>query len=499
MRDRERTMIDGLGRLAPVAAVVVLGSLMSILDTTIVSVAIATLAREFDAPLATIQWVVTAYLLALVSAVPLAGWAAGRIGTSLQYRLSIALFIVGSALSGLAWSAGALIAFRVLQGLGGGMILTVGATILNRAGGRGRVARTLGGIGVAAMFAPLLGPLLGGLIVEGLSWRWIFFLDVPAGALALALAVRVLPADRSRRSGRRRRPLGSGLLADLRLFRGRGVVAASGVSLILGAEFFGTLLLLPLYFQAVRGDSPVLAGLLLVPRGVGAAVAVAIGGRIVDRFGAGRAVLAGLATTAVAVVPWTQVGASTSHWLLGGSQLVQGLGVGLSATAAVAGAYQALARAALPRATSVLGSIQRIGGSIGTVLLALVLQQQIAAAAAGAGAIALQRAPTAAGADLAPRLATAFGNTFWWALGLTLLAALPALLLIRSESEPSGRADGDEPAGGGVGLALPRGSGAPAARLGRMGMARTTRAGDSRRRQGDSDSRAGAARKEVSR
>jgi MFS family permease len=163
-------MSGGLDRhLMSVAGVVVLGAIMSILDTTVVNVAIATLARDFDASLATIQWVATAYLLSLATVIPLTGWAADRFGTKRLYMLSIALFVGGSALYGLAWSSASLIAFRAFQGLGGGMIMPVGMTILNQAAGPRRVGRMMSVVGVAAMLAPLLGPVLGGWIVEDFS------------------------------------------------------------------------------------------------------------------------------------------------------------------------------------------------------------------------------------------------------------------------------------------------------------------------------------------
>src|SRR4051794_4470797 len=127
---------EGLDRkLMLVAVVVVLGVIMSILDTTVVNVAINTLARDFDTELSTIQWIVTGYTLALATVIPVTGWAADRFGTKRLYMVSIGLFLAGSALSGAAWSAGSLIAFRVLQGLGGGMLMPAGMTILTRAAG----------------------------------------------------------------------------------------------------------------------------------------------------------------------------------------------------------------------------------------------------------------------------------------------------------------------------------------------------------------------------
>src|SRR4051812_27010334 len=178
-----------------VAGVVVLGAIMSILDVTVVNVAINTLAREFGTELTTIQWVATGYTLALATVIPLTGWAADRFGTKRLYMTSIALFVCGSVLSGLAWSAGSLIAFRVLQGFGGGMLMPAGMTILTRAAGPNRVGRVMAVIGVPMMLGPIFGPVLGGWLVDSASWRWIFFINVPIGAAALFMSLRILPRD----------------------------------------------------------------------------------------------------------------------------------------------------------------------------------------------------------------------------------------------------------------------------------------------------------------
>src|SRR5215204_2397935 len=187
---------DGLDRkLLAIASVVVLGAIMSILDTTVVNVAINTLARDFDTDLPTIQWIVTGYTLALATVIPVTGWAADRFGTKRLYTLSIALFVAGSALSGAAWSAESLIAFRILQGLGGGMLMPAGMTILTRAAGPQRVGRVMAIIGVPMLLGPILGPILGGWLVDDISWRWIFFINLPIGIAAMILSLRVLPRD----------------------------------------------------------------------------------------------------------------------------------------------------------------------------------------------------------------------------------------------------------------------------------------------------------------
>ncbi|MGH2892594.1 MAG: DHA2 family efflux MFS transporter permease subunit, partial [Solirubrobacteraceae bacterium] len=176
-----------------ISAVVVLGSIMSILDTTIVNVALDTLSRDLHATLDNIQWIATGYLLALAAVIPVTGWAARRFGAKPVYLTSLILFTLGSALCGLASSTTELVVFRVLQGVGGGMILPVGQLMMAEAAGPKRMGRVMSIVAVPAMLAPILGPTIGGLIIQNTSWRWIFYVNVPIGVLAVATALRYLP------------------------------------------------------------------------------------------------------------------------------------------------------------------------------------------------------------------------------------------------------------------------------------------------------------------
>jgi EmrB/QacA subfamily drug resistance transporter len=484
----------GLDRaLLAVSAVVVLGSIMSILDTTIVNIAINHLSTDFNAPLPTIQWVSTGYLLALATVIPLTGWAADRFGTKRLYMTSLVLFLAGSALSGMAWSAHSLIGFRVLQGLGGGMIMPAGMTILTQAAGPQRVGRVMSVVGAPMLLGPILGPVLGGWLVDDVSWRWIFYVNIPIGAVALAMAYRILKPDRPQ--PRHRLDLlgllllspglaalvyglaetgshgsfsgpkavlptivGALLIAafvrhalrtedpliDVRLFKRRTPAVAGASMAMFAAAFFGAMLLLPLYYQIVRGDSALDAGLLLAPQGIGAMVTMPIAGRLTDHTGAGRIVLVGLALVTLGTIPFAFIGAGTSYWLLGAALFVRGMGMGATMMPAMAAAYQTLTREAIARATTALNIVQRVGGAIGTAALAVILQHEIThriPAAGGNGLGAVQSIPAGARDRVAPAIATAFAHTFWWALGATLLAIVPALMLPRDLPAPAERED----------------------------------------------------------
>jgi EmrB/QacA subfamily drug resistance transporter len=462
-----------------VAIVVIVGAVMSILDTSIVNVALESLSRDLDAPLSTIQWVASGYLLALASVIPLTGWAAERFGPRRVWMTMVSAFVATSALCGAAWSAESLIAFRVLQGLAGGMIMPIGMITLAQAAGPQRIGRVMSVVGVPMLLAPVLGPVLGGVLVTHLSWRWIFYVNLPIGLVGLVLAAKLLPEGRA--EGRHAGPgrldwrgllmlspgvalvvfglsevsthgsvtfvrvlpvLAGGALVvafalrawrtpapvvDVRLFEDRGFTAAAVTVFLVGAALFGSLLLLPLYFQIARGLSPLQAGLLMAPQGLGAALGMNRAGRLTDRIGGGPVAVAGLFALMLGTIAFTQVGPGTPYWVLEVSLFARGIGLGFTMMPAMAAAYSTLERWQVPRATPMLNVMQRVGGSLGTAVLAVVLQQQLAhAGRQGAGPVA-----------------TAFGHAYWWAMAITAVALVPALVLAHAQraarrSETSG-------------------------------------------------------------
>ncbi|HWE09422.1 MAG TPA: DHA2 family efflux MFS transporter permease subunit [Solirubrobacteraceae bacterium] len=464
-----------------VSAVVVIGSIMSILDTTIVNVALETLSRELHSTIASIQWVANGYLLALAAVIPVTGWAARRFGAKQVYLTSLVLFTAGSALCGLASSTSELIVFRVLQGIGGGMILPVGQLMMAEAAGPKRMGRVMSIVAVPAMLAPILGPTLGGLILDNVSWRWIFFVNVPIGVIAVIAALRVLPTvDRQKTDPldflglvlmaagmplityglteigttggftslkvvipivlgvvlvagfvlhalRARRPL-----LNVRLYQKATFSSASIAMFCIGAALFGGMILLPLYWQGIRHESVLVTGLLTAPQGLGAALIMPIAGKLTDRVGGGPLALLGVVLTVGGTIPFALIGAHTSILTLCIWMLVRGFGIGFAFMPAMSAAFAALRRDELSDATPQLNVLQRVGGSIGIAVLAVVLQRSLA----GAHTLAAQ--------------ASAYGSAFWWATGLTAVAIVPSIILIRAERTARRRGGTGAPDEGGL-------------------------------------------------
>ena len=357
-----------------VCCVVILGMIMSILDTTIVNVALNTLSKDLHSPLSQVQWVITGYLLSLAAVIPVTGWAARRFGAKQVYMVSLVLFTAGSALCGLANSVTSLVIFRILQGAGGGMIMPVAMMIMAQVAGPKRMGRVMGFVSMPAMIAPILGPVVGGVILENLHWSWIFFVNVPIGLIAFVLGWRLLPRTDSGVAGRLDvlglallptgcaaviygiSKLGSGAalgsaeviaptlagvvlivlfcfhalrierpLLDIRLYVNRVFAGAAFVNFGLGAALFGAMILVPLYYQEVRGESVINTGLLTGPQGIGALIAMPLASRLTQRFSGGRVALGGILLLCVSTIPFTFIGADTSIVAISLVLVVRGL------------------------------------------------------------------------------------------------------------------------------------------------------------------------------
>lgn len=499
-----------------IAGVVVLGSIMSILDITVVNVALPTFQKVFangekTLDYSLVAWTVTGYTLALATVIPLTGWAADRFGTKRLYMTAIALFTLGSILCATASDINMLIAFRVLQGLGGGMLMPLGMTIMTRAAGPHRMGRLMAILGIPMMLGPILGPILGGWLIDAASWHWIFLINAPLGIGALIYAFLVLPKDSpvpsesfdflgmlllspglalflfgisslpgeggdftaprvwlSALTGvllivafvfhafRPKHPL-----LDLRLFKNRNLAVSIITMFLFAAAFFGGLLLVPTYFQQVRGESTTMAGVLMIAQGVGAIVTMPIAGALVDKIPVGRIIPVGLGLIIVGMFPLTQVTATTSYGVIIPALFVMGMGMGATMMPLFTSALKTLTNHEVARGSTLLNISQQIASSVGVAVMSVILTNHLNDSPIVAGTRGLKGLPaegltqtkiaigsfTDQGAALIKQLgvpqsvidsgfvqaASSFGSTFWVAWLLVILTIVPALFLPRKK------------------------------------------------------------------
>lgn len=452
-----------------VAMVLIVGGLAVVFDTTIVSVALHTLAAELHTSISTIQWVSTGYLLALGVTIPLVGWAQNRFGGKRVWMFSLMVFLAGSIGSSLAWSAASLIVFRVLQGVGGGLMLPLMATLVMQAAAGKSLGRTMSVVSLPAVLGPILGPVLGGVILNWLDWRWLFYVNIPFCVVGFILAWKMLPTDAktprkpldvlgfvllspgivgilyglsnaSKPDGFARADVfgpmligvalllafvlyalrrGDRALVDVRLFAHRSVASASALLFLSGAALYGAMLLLPLYFQDVRGVDALGAGLLLVPQGIGTFFSRTLAGRLTDTLGAKWVTMIGFAIVGVATVPFAFATASTNEWFLMGALLVRGFGLGAVTIPLMTAAFIGLERSDVPHASIITRIAQQVGGSFGVAILAVILD----------GALA--------GIDgTIQSTSAAFDQAFWWSIGFTAVAVVLSLVLPGRPRQP---------------------------------------------------------------
>jgi EmrB/QacA subfamily drug resistance transporter len=470
-------------RVLIVAGVVVLGSIMSILDITVVNVAMATFMKAFGKTQAQVAWVATGYTLALATVIPMTGWAAERFGTKRLYMLAILLFALGSALCATAPNLETLIVFRVLQGLGGGMLMPLGMTILTRAAGPERVGRVMAVLGIPMLLGPILGPILGGWLIDAASWHWIFLVNVPLGVIALVYAWQALDKDDPQSSesfdflgmlllspglacflyGVSSIPAAQqnhgtmwtanvilpaviGLvlvvafvpwalrkanihpLLDLRLFLDRNMTVSVIAIVLFAVAFFGASLLLPTYFQQVRGASPLKSGVLLAPQGIGAMITMPVAGVLADKLGAGKVVIPGIVLIAISMGMWTQVTDTSSYAYLLAALFIMGLGMGCTMMPIYSAAMATLRDHTIARGSTLMNIVQQIAASIGTALFAVLLTNY-----------GKSKVTVAAGAPKwADQMASSFAAVFVIATILVAVVLIPAFFLPRSKSEELG-------------------------------------------------------------
>ena len=425
----ERTYPDKLDtELLRIAGVCVLAAVMAILDITVVSVAQRTFIAEFESTQAVVAWTMTGYTLALATMIPLAGWAADRFGTKRLFTGSVMAFTVGSLLCAMAPNIMLLITFRVVQGLGGGMLMPLAFIILTREAGPKRIGRLMAVLGIPMLLGPICGPILGGWLIDTYSWEWIFWINLPIGVITVVLAAIVFPKDHATPSetfdftgmlllspglatflygvssipGRGTVadhhvwiPATIGLalitgfifhalyradhpLIDLRLFKIREVTVANSAMFLYAAAFFGAVLLVPSCFQQLLHQTPLQSGVHMVPERLGAMLTMLIAGAFVDKRGPNKIVLVGITLIAAGMGTFAYGVSTQADYLptLLVGLAIMGMGVGCTMMPLSAAAVRALAPHQIARGSTLVNVNQQVAASISTALMSVILTNQ---------------------------------------------------------------------------------------------------------------------------
>lgn len=412
------------------AMVVILGVFMSILDQTIVNIAIPRLQTAFGADIHSVQWVLTAYILAQGVATPTAAFFADTLGIKRFYIISLIAFTVGSALCGLAWSLPILITFRVLQGLGGAALFPLSITLLFREFPPQERGMAMGFFGVPALLAPALGPTLGGYLVTYAGWQLIFFINVPIGIIAIILSILLIREYRP--EGQRSFDVigfifvalglstvlyaissastdgwgsstvlgflavgiislvifvtaevliglrGGQPLLDMRLFTNGAFRAGMIANVFVIFSLFGALFLFPLYLQNIRHLSAFQSGLILLPQALASMVSVIIGGRLVDRFGVRAVMIPGLLILAVATWQLTYISIYSPYSWIQFMLILRGLALGLTVQPLTVATMSEVRPRDLAQASSLSTVGRAVSSSLGIAILATLVQTQTA-------------------------------------------------------------------------------------------------------------------------
>ncbi|MEU8634556.1 MDR family MFS transporter [Amycolatopsis sp. NPDC048633] len=396
------------------SGVMALGGFLGNMDGSIVAVGLESMRLQLGVSLIEIQWVATAFLLGLSAALPLTPWLVKRLGAGRLWLWALAAFLLTSVACALAPDAVALIAFRTLQGMATGVMVTAGQTVIGLAVGPERLGRTMGTLGLVVGLAPVVGPSVGGFLLAHFSWPVLFWLNLPIGLVAFGLALRYVPrGDRGQpppmdwpglllvslglpllvytlaerdalfaavgalalavfawRSLRVRHPV-----LNLRLAARPVMGSALASVLMAGAGMFGAVLLLPLWFQVRLGAGPAEAGVLLAPMGLATTVFVLVAGRLTDRYGGGTVALTGSAVVLASTVPLLWLGPDAPLWLVQAVLVVRGAGLGLSIMPASTAAYASVDAGELGHATALVNIVMRVGGAVGGALCVIVLSR----------------------------------------------------------------------------------------------------------------------------
>ncbi|WP_243105978.1 MDR family MFS transporter [Clostridium fermenticellae] len=454
------------------AFILVIGALAPLFDSTMVNVAIHTIAADMKASISSVQWITTGYVLAMGLTVPISGWVTKRFGCKRSYIFSLVLFLIGSMCSILSWNIESIIVFRIIQGTGAGLLMPVLQTELVQISGGRNLGQIMSIVSIPALLGPILGPVLGGIIVNSFSWRAIFWVNVPICIVAIPLAIWGIPDDKLSEKKSSLDVIGMLLLSpafalliygitqiathgklndsavylpltigiilmaayviyalnakretvlNIRLFKSVNFSASNILLILCGIITNGAMLMLPLYYQEVRGASALYAGLWLLPQGIGMLLTRNWAGKSADHNGSRNIVLMSLTAIAIGTLPFAFVGTDTNYILLSSALLIRGAGLGGLLIAIMTSAYIGLQKEQIPHASTATRIFQTIGGAFGSAILATVAQHQMAS-------------HTNLNLHL---ISNAFDVSFLWAIGFTLIAVIPALFLTKhKKSKP---------------------------------------------------------------
>ncbi|ANZ66211.1 MDR family MFS transporter [Secundilactobacillus paracollinoides] len=407
-----------------VAWVVVFGAMAPLLDSTMMNIAINNLVSSFHSSVTTVQWTITCYMLATGVAVPFSSWLINHFDGKYVFMTGELLFGIGSVLSAISPNIQFLIAARLVQGFAGGLIMPLLTTLLVQTAGAEVMGQMMATVGLPMILGPLVGPVIGGIIIKFLSWHWIFWINVPVTLIALVLIAWKMPNYPAQNKQAKLDLIGTLLLIAATSSMIYGVVKAAhtasfsnhttvtfliagAVALVLyvlwaairgdravlplklfkfqsfdgsviglfiaGTVLNGAMLLLPLYFQNVRGMSVIMAALALVPQGVGMLISRPMTGRLTDSIGAKYVVLVSCLITFVGTIPFFWIDQHTSYWVIAAVLLVRGIGAGGILTPLMADSYSGMAGSDVPAATIGSRIVQNIGSAFGSALITTVV------------------------------------------------------------------------------------------------------------------------------
>jgi len=436
----------------------IFGAVAPMLDTTVVNVALPQLGHDLGTTVSLSQWTITGYLLAMGIIIPASGWLLERLGGKKLWILSLIFFLVGSVLAGLSWSIESMIVFRIIQGAAAGIITPLMTTLMIRAAKGAPLGSLMATASLPIVVVPVLGPVIAGLVMNSLDWRWIFYINVPLVLIGIVLAWWRLPKDEpssnhhafdmvgflqlapafalilyglSQATGANGFfardvyvPIVVGLvllasftlyalrkvqpLINVKLLRSRSYAMSLLIFFLSGLSVYGPLLLISLFYQDVQHRSVLETGLLLAPQGIGSFLPRIFSGKLVDKIGPRPVIIGGLLLTVLGTLPLAFATANTNEWLLSAVLLVRGMGLTPINMAVMVGAFQGLSHEEVPDASSTVRIVQQIGGAFGTAILTLILTH----------ALTTQLLP-----------AHAFNISFWWSIGFVALVLIPSLLL----------------------------------------------------------------------